>query len=681
MHRLKHITLLLFIFFLICIQVLSTQANDKKVVILGIDGLDPILLQKYMDKGLLPNFKRAIAAGNFSELQTTMAPQSPIAWSTFITGMDPGGHSIYDFVHRDPKTVPPKPFMSMSQASAPPRTIPIGSWKIPLGSGKVENMRKGKAFWQVMGDEGIPSIVYKMPVNFPPVEHPGYSLSGMGTPDLIGTSGTFSYFVTNMPSDAKSISGGKAYKVKIEDNVVKAKLIGPPNTFRAEEKTKVYGERRVRYEMIQPNMEIEFTVSIDTDANAAYIKIGNNEFVLKEREWSDWVSFEFEAVPYLVNVSATARFFLKELKPDFKLYVTPLQINPENPAMPISHPASWSKKLCSCIGYFYTQELPEDTKALTHDVFSGMDYWDQMMFIYEENMRGLRYTLEQHKQGMLFFYFGTIDLGCHMLWRYMDKNHPGYVYHDFLQNGIQKLYENLDVSVGATLDSIDEDTTLIIMSDHGFSPFYWGVNLNTWLLENGYAAMKDPKKRDYMTTDFYNVDWEKTKAYAVGLNGLYINLETREASGTVQQKDYDAVLDQLKEDLLAFKDPKTGENVVTKVTIPSREFNGPYKSEGPDIIVGYNFAYRTSWENPLGGYPKDIIVENHNAWSGDHCIDNTHVPGCLISNKKIIMDQPALYDLTVAVLDEYGIAPLDLMIGQDCLGDFVNPAQQTAQAE
>lgn len=680
MNNLNKINQLILVVFLLLMNT-TANAADKKVVVLGIDGLDPKLLQHYMDQGLLPNFSKVISSGDFKPLQTTMAPQSPIAWSTFISGMDPGGHSIFDFVHRNLQLNPPMPMPSMSQAADPPKSVTIGAWVIPLGSGEVKNMRQGKAFWQVLGEEGIPSIIYKMPVNFPPVKHPGYSLSGMGTPDLKGTSGTFSYFTTRLPSNAGSFTGGDAYRVRINDNVIKEKLMGPPNTFRTEERRRVQKGRRIEYVAAKPDLEIEFTVHLDVQANAAYFKIGNNEFVLKEGERSGWISFDLEAVPYLVSVSATAWFYLKEIEPDFKLYVSPLQINPANPAMPISHPAGWSKELCDCLGFFYTQELPEDTKALTYNVFTGKEFWEQTMLIYDENMRGLKYTLDMHEEGLLFYYFGTIDQGCHMLWRYMDQNHPGYVQDDFLQNGIQKLYQSLDESVKVVLDSIDDDTTLIIMSDHGFSPFYWGVNLNTWLLENGFAAVISPAQRGNMTTWFANIDWKKTKAYAVGLNGLYINLEGREKSGCVPQDEYDALLDELKEKLLALKDPKTGQNVITKVTIPSREFHGPYKSDGPDIIVGYNYGYRSSWENPLGGYPEEIIVDNNNAWSGDHCIDNSHVPGCLISNKKITLDHPALYDLTVAVLDEFGVSPLQEMIGQDCLGDFVEAAKQTAQAE
>ena len=345
-----------------------------------------------------------------------------------------------------------------------------------------------------------------------------------------------------------------------------------------------------------------------------------------------------------------------------------MHINPENPALPISQPADWSHELCDCLGYFYTKELPEDTKALTYDVLSGKEFWDQTIFLYDESRKAMNYLLEKHRTGMLFFYFSSLDQGCHMLWRYMDKNHPGYVKDDFLINGIRNLYIKMDEALGDVQSKISKDTTLIVMSDHGFGPFYWGVNLNTWLFQKGYIKLIDPSSTiQEEASAFQNVDWSKTKAYAYGLNCLYLNLKGREKEGSVPQSEYNALLDQLKKDLLEMTDPRTGKNAVTQVTIPPRDFHGPYKDKEADIIVGYNWGYRSSWENPLGQMPKEVFADNLEPWSGDHCIDSELVPGILVTNQKITLDKPALYDLTVGVMDEFGVKPLPEMLGKDCL--------------
>ena len=205
------------------------------------------------------------------------------------------------------------------------------------------------------------------------------------------------------------------------------------------------------------------------------------------------------------------------------------------------------------------------------------------------------------------------------------------------------------------------------MSDHGFAPFYWQVNLNSWLVQQGYARLNDPSKRDGYPL-FANVNWSETKAYAVGLNGLYVNLRGREAKGIVSDgEEYQKLLDRLEADLLAMKDPRNGKAPVSLVFQTRRDLKGKMLNRAPDIIVGYSWGYRSSWKNPLGEYPRDIFIDNMDPWSGDHSMDYRLVPGILVTNRKITTDKPALYDLTVSVLDEYGIPRMPGMLGNDCL--------------
>jgi predicted AlkP superfamily phosphohydrolase/phosphomutase len=355
------------------------------------------------------------------------------------------------------------------------------------------------------------------------------------------------------------------------------------------------------------------------------------------------------------------------VRPAFKLYVTPLQINPEDPAMPISTPDDWSAKLQHDLGYFYTQELPEDSKAFSAGIFTGEEFWDQSQFVYRESRKALDYALRNFKEGMLFFYFSSVDQGCHMLWDYSDEKHPGFRRDTKLTNSIRVLYQEMDEALGRVMQSIDDTTTLVVMSDHGFNPFYWEVNLNSWLLEKGYVQLKDLTQRDGVTL-FQNVDWSGTQAYALGLNGLYVNLRGREANGIVSQgADYDQLLDRLEADLLAMRDPRNGNHPITLVSRTHRDLKGTNVDSGPDLIIGYNRGYRSSWKSPLGEFPREVFLDNRDPWSGDHSIDYRLVPGILLSNRKISLEKPALYDLTVGVLDEYGVRKLPAMIGKDCL--------------
>jgi hypothetical protein len=428
-------------------------------------------------------------------------------------------------------------------------------------------------------------------------------------------------------------------------------------------------------EYVHPTSTVDFTVYIDPEQPIAKFVVGDNEFILKEGEWSDWKAVDFEFVPMVVSASAIGRFYLKQVRPEFQLYVTPLQINPDDPVMPISTPDKWSHHLCHELGYFYTQELPEDTKAFTHGIFTGPEFWEQSQFVYHERRRALDYFLENYEEGFLFFYYSSVDMGCHMLWQYIDDSHPGFDDDKKLHESIKTLYREMDESLGRVMQAIDDETTLIVMSDHGFAPFYWGVNLNTWLLEKGYVKLRDPTIQGRYPA-FANVDWSQTKAYALGLNGLYVNLEGREERGIVKPgEEYEKLLDQLERDLLEMVDPRNGNHAVTKVVRTHRDFHGPYIDVGPDIIVGYNWGYRSSWDSPLGSFPREIFVDNLDEWSGDHAMDNRLVPGVLLTNKKITLDEPALYDLTVAILDEYGVPKTEEMIGDDCLGDFISKGE------
>jgi predicted AlkP superfamily phosphohydrolase/phosphomutase len=656
--------------FVLVALVLPLITSAKKVMILGIDGMDPKLLQKFVDEGRLPNFKALMEEGDFRPLETTTPPQSPVAWSTFITGSDPGVHGIFDFFHVNREDMSPHYSMDIL-GTEEPGTVDIGSWSFPTSGGDVGLARKGKSFWEILGDEGMRSTIFSMPVNFPPVEAPGKSLSGMGTPDMLGSAGTFSFYTDDRQNWPPTFGSALLYLVEENNHKIEAKLYGPPNSFRrfpTEESLELIQKGRdVEVEYEPPQATQDFVVYLDREAGAAKFEVGDHEFILKEKEWSDWVPVEFEMIPFLITVQSAARFYLKELSPNFELYVSPLQISPEAPAMPISYPDSWSGHLCDELGLFYTQNMPEEYQALQYGLFTGREYWEQLLYAYEERSRALDYLLDNPDEDLLFVYFGTVDMGSHMLWHYMDENHPAHVKDDYLKDGIPMLYEKLDTRLGRVRDAIDKDTTLIVMSDHGFGPFYWQVNLNSWLLQEGYITLKDPNKQP-LGLNFPNVDWSQTRAYSVGLNGLYLNVKGREHNGAVEAgAEYNALMDELEAALLSMKDPRNGQTVVSQVVRPSRDFHGPEKDQGPDILVGFNAGYRMSWESPLGEFSDEIFADNKIAWSGDHCVDNRLVPGILVTNQRITSDSPSLADLTVSVLDEYGIAPSKEMIGKDIL--------------
>ena len=290
----------------------------KKVLVIGIDGMDPDLLQEFVAEGVMPNFKALMEEGDFRPLETTMPPLSPVAWSTFITGMDPGGHGIFDFVHRDPETLELLPAMSKAQ---PGRfEIKLGTWVLS-SPGEVKLMRQGRAFWQILEDEGVPTTIFRMPSNFPPVESKGKSFSGMGTPDMLGTSGTFQYFTNAPPRGWQTMNGGIVSRVRVENGVVRATITGPPNGLRRFPKEDADGASgETEYET--PDTEIELTVYVDRDNRTAKIVYDEVEIVLEQGEWSDWIAFDFEMIPFAVSVNAAGRFYLQEVFPNFYLVIS-----------------------------------------------------------------------------------------------------------------------------------------------------------------------------------------------------------------------------------------------------------------------------------------------------------------------------------------------------------------------
>jgi len=631
--------------------------QQPNVVVLGVDGMDPNLLRQFIAKGRMPNFERLMSEGSFSTLETSIPPQSPVAWSNFITGMDPGGHGIFDFIHQDRTNYMPE-FSSALVAEAD-RTMQIGKWCIPLSKGKVELLRQGAAFWQLLDRQDVPYLVFRIPANFPPAESNGVSVAGMGAPDLLGSYGTFSFYTDDPTLAAMDVSGGEVYPVRVSGSRVEAEFYGPENSILCD----------------RPGLKLPFVVHIDEENQSVMVDIGGDRLILQEGEWSEWFEIEFDVVGPFVGLSGITRLYLKSLTPYFQLYATPININPKTPALPLSNESTYYKRLADRIGYFYTQGMAEDTKAFEWGMFNDAEFIQQSEFVFEERLSMLDAVLDDYEHGFLFFYFSSIDLTCHMMWRNMDPKHPGHTsenarYGDRIEN----LYARMDSVLGVVESRIPDDATLIVMSDHGFAPYYKKVNINTWLYENGFMSLKRPEVIGQSPL-FRNVFWRRTRAFGLGINGLYINKRGREAQGVVQEGvDYDELLDDIEAKLLAYRDPDTGEQVVTKVYRASEVYHGDEAEDAPDIIVGYARGYRASDNCAIGQLSEKVIEPNMDKWSGDHCMDIDAVPGVLVANRPLRIDDPSLLDLTATILALYGIPSPPELRGRVLFGKSMQSA-------
>jgi predicted AlkP superfamily phosphohydrolase/phosphomutase len=588
-------------------------AHGRQVIVIGVDGMDPEFVERHIAQ--LPYLAHLRERGSFARLATTTPPQSPVAWSTFITGLDPAQHGIFDFVHRDPQTL--EPFLSMGETRPPRFTIPLGPYELPLTHPQVVSLRKGKAFWELLAEHGIPATIIHMPVNYPPVKA-GEGLAGMGTPDLRGTQGTFAYYTDEPDVTEGSVPGGRIVRAEVVEGHTELRIEGPPNSLR----------RDHSYAAVRLN------VDIDPEKPFARVGAGESVTIIREGEWSEWIPVDFALIPHLASVRGMFRVFARQLHPRLQLYVSPINADPMSPDLPISVPGSFSSEIARQIGRYSTLGIPEDTSALRQGAFNLREFLSQSRLVLNDERKLLEESLNRFHEGLLFFYFSSVDQNSHVLWGHHEAELLGF-------------YRAVDFSIGEAMAKHPQ-AELMIMSDHGFTFFDRAVGLNNWLQEQGFLAVKSGTEE---------IDWPRTKAYAMGLNSLYVNLAGRERFGIVQPgRERDGVIQRLREGLLALRDPKNGAAVVETVSDTN--------AASPDLIVGYGRGYRASWQTGIGGFSTMVLEDNVDAWRADHCVNAADVPGVLFTTRKLRLSDPELKDLPVSVLGLFGLGAGTGMTGR-----------------
>ncbi len=622
-----------------------------KYLILGLDGMDIKLASTFMRLGLLPNFSKLAQVGSLTTAATSYPPQSPVAWSSFAVGGWPDLHGIYDFIHRDPATM--IPYLSTSKVVPPSKTLKIAGYELPLTSGTVLNLRKGKPFWNFLADYDIPTSIFKIPGNFPCQSDRVSMVSGMGTPDLRGGYGSFTLFATSPPANHNRITGGMVVPLTFVDGLAETRLSGPENTLRQG----------------HPLTSIPIKIWRDPQNAVVRLQVQDKEFILNQGDWTGWQQLSFTMLNHISEVKGLCKFYIKSVHPEFSMYVSPINIDPSDPALPIVSSPNYGKELSRHLGAFYTQGMPEDTKALSYDILNNSEYMDLAYQIIHERRRAMNY--EAHKlskldEGLLFFYFSSLDQDSHMFWRTIDHHSPLYT-KDLgkkFGNVLKNLYIEMDNCLGDIMglfDIHDPSFRLVVMSDHGFGPFRRQVNLNSWLHEQGFISLYDGSNLEDGEY-FANVNWGRTAAYALGINGLYLNLENREKFGSLSRGRAKGVLKKIRQGLLTLRDPQNGQRVITNIrmTTQTEKGNNP---QAPDLIIGWNRGYRTSWSSILGSFDNETIKDNNDRWSGDHCIDPQLVPSILFSNQKISKAAPTLPDVTATILADFGIPIPKEMVG------------------
>jgi predicted AlkP superfamily phosphohydrolase/phosphomutase len=613
----------------------------RRVVILGLDGFDPGLARRFAAEGCMPNFKQLAQDGCYHDLLTTYPSISPVAWSSFATGVDASRHNIYDFLTRDPCSY--MPVLSSTDIRSMPKTLNLGLAKVPFGRRTVYRiLQKSQPFWKLLGAGGVWSTILRVPITFPPQKFKnGTLLAGMCVPDLQGTQGSFSFYSTK-PRKGDHI-GGQQYQIRYKNGKVETNLTGPPGKD---------GHA----------MKCPFEARFDAESGTATIKVGAETATVGRREYTPWMRIPFK------GAMGIARFYVQTFDgEDVEIYVTPINIDPDSPAMPISHPFVYSIYLAKLIGPYATLGLAEDTWALNERVVDEEAFLKQAWLIFEERKRMFWDALEKTKKGFVITVFDTTDRISHMFYRYLDPDHPANVGKDVERHKdvMRDLYARMDgflAEVRAKLKD-ETDTVFMVISDHGFCNFTRGVNLNSWLRDEGYLVLKEGKTSPEW---FRNVDWEKTRAFTLGLTGIFVNRKGREAHGMVSEgPELDALRREIKEKLERLRDPKTGSLVVKEAFITDELQSGPYRDMAPELLVGYHKGYRHSWDCATGSVSEGVFSDNTKSWSGDHCVDPRLVPGVFWCNRKIAVTEPTLLDLAPTVLDLFGLEAPRYMQGRN----------------
>jgi predicted AlkP superfamily phosphohydrolase/phosphomutase len=613
----------------------------QRVVVLGLDGLDFGLTQKLLDEGKLPNLAALRGEGCFLPLASTLPPISPVAWSTFQTGTNPGKHNIYDFLVPDERTYQPK--LSSVDLRPPRRGIQFGKYRFPLGKPDIRLLRKSKPFWSVLSDYGIFNCVLRVPITFPAEKLRGVQLSAMCVPDIRGTQGTFSLFLTR-PRGGEKATGGEVQIVELKGQKIEAALLGPDHPLNTS---------------LGP-LKAPFTVTLK-GAGQASLAINGSTYELKIGEYTEWITASYRVMPGM-TVTGVCRFLLLKTAPEFELYVTPVNINPENPALPIGYPKEYPVYLANRFGPYATLGLAEDTWGLNEHVLDDEQFLRQCLDIDREREAMFLDGLDKVPKGLCVCVFDGSDRMQHMFWRYHDKEHPARpaTIPPGFEDAIEALYKRMDDLVGRTAAKCKgTDTLLMVLSDHGFNTFRRGIDLNRWLEENGYLVVDDTRRgEEYLA----GVDWSKTRAFAIGLTGIFINRIGKFEKGIVTPEEAPDLRTEIAGKLSKLMDE--GKSAIRRVYQAERAYRGPYKDHAPDLIVGYEGGYRVSWDAAVGKTTKAIFHQNTKAWSGDHCVDPSVVPGVLFCNKPIQTDGARLLDIAPTVLDMFGVPMPDYMDGQ-----------------
>jgi predicted AlkP superfamily phosphohydrolase/phosphomutase len=608
-----------------CLGPRPSEQYHQKLVVLGFDGMDPDLVQKWIDAGKLPNMQK-VATQGVLRIETTPSPGAS-AWASFATGTNPGKHNIFDTIVRDTRNYSTSSGLVHRD---PPRVL---FDYFPVAAQRLTPLRRGTSFWVAAGKAGVRSSVLTVPLTFPPEEVPnGELLAGWPLPDIRGTAGTFSYFATDLTraEEGASESGGTRRRLVFDGDTAHADLVGPPGPT---------GSGR--------NVTLPLSIFWNRAGKMATIDIGDSSVHLQEGEWSKWIHLDFRA-NLLVRTHGMAQLYLIHAGTALQLYVSPIHWNPDNPPAPMSSPASLSGDLYERLGPYRTLGWADATSALDANLIDEKVFMDDMYRAFDDRAQVILQRIDTHHWDLLVGGVESIDHVQHMMWRLTDPTHPMYdrALAAKFGDAIERVYRRCDELVGEVIARIEPATPVVIVSGYGFHSFKQSVNLNAWLAREGF-----------LTRQGRAIVWSRTKAYALGFGQIYLNLKGRERSGIVAPGvEARAVEDDLAARLTALTDPNTGARIVQAVYRAGALYRGPYAANAPELQVGTADGYRAAWQTTADAGAEAVLSANMKKWSGDHeSFDYKSIPGTLMSSRRIRAADPGIIDIAPTVLRYFGV--------------------------
>ncbi|MBI2894146.1 MAG: alkaline phosphatase family protein [Deltaproteobacteria bacterium] len=611
----------------------GSESGRKKprVVILGFDGMDPRWVDQWIAE--LPNIEKLGKRGSRRPLRSTEPPQSPVAWTSFATGSEPAAHGIYDFIRRDPATY--RPFVGTTKVEVPRVGPPVA-----------RNLRSGEPFWQRLGNNGVRVVALNVPYSFPPDRmDTGRMLSGLGVPDLRGTNSTFTVFAENLSTEERAHAPAGGIFVPIDGGA--AAIEGPlrPGPVAVGEPTRI-------------TVPVRFATTGDGADCRVEATAGGKRALARVGAWTDWLELSFS------EGGRRARGMVRLLPlscAPLRVFMTPVNLHPRAPYLPISEPGAFVAELADDYGLFKTIGWDHDTSALNAEVIDDDTFLADVRATEDKRLEMTLGAIRRGDFDLLISVWTGTDRVAHMFYRLIDPEHPR---HDAaaarrLGNPILDRYRAMDDVVGKVARALGPDDLLIVMSDHGFQSYRRGLHVNSWLRERGYLVLREgapSPPREFLL----DVDWARTRAYALGTGQVYVNVRGRERDGIVAPgAEYDALVAELEAGLEAITDAEAGGvRVVRRAYTRAEAFRGGEEDVAPDLQLAFADGYRTSWESILGGMPEGLFAPNRKKWSGDHSAsDVDQTPGLIVSSRRLGRQDPAIVDFARTVLGLYGVEP------------------------